>query len=230
MTAEEIVEELVKRGIVLRGDHFRYSSGKHGADYIDKNALLAHSSLSGALVHEMVARRIDREDAPPPDVIVGPAMSGAILAHLVAMEFTSLPGWAFEEPVYAAFVERDPDTGLFKLGRNYDKVVRGRNVLIVEDVINTGGTAMAAALAAMMAGGTVVGVSVIWNRGVESSLALPTPGGEPLKLPVDALVHRPFPSYTEAQCREVGPCARGKPLNLNFGHAAAFLAKDREKA
>jgi orotate phosphoribosyltransferase len=230
MEEDEIVEELLKRGIVLRGDHFRYSSGKHGEDYIDKNALLAHSSLAGALVHEMVVRRLDREDIPRPEVIVGPAMSGAILAHLVAMEFTRLPGWAFDEPVYAAFVEKDEKTGLFKLGRNYDKVVRDRNVLVVEDIINTGATAIAAAHAAMMAGGLVIGVSVIWNRGVESKLALPRPGAAPLTLPVDALIHRPFPAYTEAQCKERGPCARGIPLNLNFGHAAAFLAKDREKA
>lgn len=230
MKEEEIVAELMKRGIVLRGDHFRYTSGKHGDDYIDKNALLAHSALAGALVQELVGRRLDDERAPHPQVVVGPAMSGAILAHLVAHEFSRVADWLRLEPAYAAFVEKDEKSGLFRLGRNYDKVVRGRNVLIVEDVINTGGTALATAHSVMMAGGVVVGVSVIWNRGVEDHLVLRTPGGDPLKLPVAALVHRPFPSYTEAQCKERGPCARGVPLNLNFGHAAAFLAKDREKA
>ena len=230
MKEDEIVEELVKRGIVLRDDHFRYTSGKHGEDYIDKNALLAHSTLSGALVHEMVMRWFDDETSPFPDVIVGPAMSGAILAHLVAHEFSRTPNGFDDEPVYAAFAEKDPENGFFKLGRNYDKVVRGRNVLVVEDVINTGGTAMATAHTVMMAGGTVIGVSVLWNRGVEDHLMLRTPGGGPLKLLVTALVHRPFPSFTEAQCREIGPCSRAVPLNLNFGHGAAFLAKDREKA
>lgn len=224
MKEDEIVEELLKRGIVLRDDHFLYTSGKHGEDYIDKNALLAHSTLSGALVHEMVARWTS-EKAAFPDVVVGPAMSGAILAHLVAHEFSRLSG----KLVYAAFVEKEPN-GIFKLGRNYDKVVRGRNILVIEDVINTGGTAMAAAYTVMMAGGIVIGASVIWNRGEEESLTLPSAGGGLMKLPVSALVHRPFPSFTEAQCRERGPCFRGVPLNLNFGHAAAFLAKDREKA
>jgi|GEM_PF-1479578 len=230
MREEEIIEELVKRGIVLRGDHFRYASGKHGEDYVDKNALLAHTALARALVHALVVRTLEDPRAPFPDVVVGPAMSGAILAHLAAHELGRVPNWTDEEPVYAAFVEKDPETGLFKLGRNYDKVVRGRNVLIVEDVINTGGTAMAAAHATMMAGGVVTGVSVIWNRGAEDHLVLPSGDGHALKLRVTALVHHPFPSFTEAQCREYGPCARDIPLNLNFGHAAAFLAKDREKA
>src|SRR5688500_2475241 len=102
MKEDEIVEELLKRGIVLRDDHFRYSSGKHGEDYIDKNALLAHSTLSGALVHEIVMRWMS-EKAAFPDVVVGPAMSGAILAHLVAHEFSRLSG----KLVYAVFVEKE---------------------------------------------------------------------------------------------------------------------------
>jgi len=230
MKEDEIVEELLRRGIILRDGHFRYSSGKHGEDYIDKNALLAHSTLSRALVHEMVMCWLDDEEAPFPDAVAGPAMSGAILAHLVAHEFNRVPNWTDDETVYAAFVEKDPESGIFKLGRNYDKVVRGRNVLIVEDVINTGGTAMAAAHSVMTAGGVVIGVSVIWNRGKSDKLTLPNAGGGVMELPITALIHRPLPSYTEAQCHERGPCSRGVQLNVNFGHGAAFLAKDRDEA
>lgn len=230
MQEKEIIDELVKRGIVLREGHFRYTSGKHGEDYIDKNALLAHSTLAGALVHELALRWFEVGERPFPDVIVGPAMSGAILAHLMAHELNRVPNWSDDEPVYAAFVEKDPRSGLFKLGRNYDKVVRGRNVLVVEDVVNTGGTAMASAHSVMVAGGVVVGVAVLWNRGADDELTLPNVGGGVMKLPITALVHHPLPAYTESQCRERGPCARGVPLNVNFGHGAAFLAKDREEA
>ena len=230
MQEKEIIDELVKRGIVLRDGHFRYTSGKHGEDYIDKNALLAHSTLAGALVHALAQRWLERSELPFPDVVVGPAMSGAILAHLMAHELGRVPNWSDDETVYAAFVEKDPASGLFKLGRNYDKVVRGRNVLVVEDVVNTGGTAMAAAHTAMVAGGVVIGVAVLWNRGTSDKLTLPNAGGGVMKLPITALVHHPLPSFTEKECAERGPCARGVKLNVNFGHGAAFLAKDREEA
>jgi orotate phosphoribosyltransferase len=235
MNEDEIVKTLEDRGIILHGDvtgtHFRYASGKHGDDYINKNALLANTALAGQFAHEMCMGWMDYSDAFP-HVIVGPAMSGAILAALVAQEFGKVPDFTEDgdDTVYSAFVEKDPATRLFKLGRNYDKVVRGRNVLIVEDVINTGGTAQAAAHATMMAGGTVIGVAVIWNRGTSDKLFLPDAGGGTMSLPINALVHRPFPSFTEAECAERGPCSRGIPLDLNFGHAAAFLAKEREEA
>jgi len=234
MEESEIVEEFQKRGIILRGGHFRYTSGKHGEDYIDKNALLAQTDFTDALVHEMAMRHLEEceeaETAVPPDVIVGPAMSGAILAHLVAHEYARVSEWFRYEPMLAAFAEKHPETGLFRLARNYDKVVRGRNVLVVEDVINTGGTAMATAHSVIMAGGTVVGVSVIWNRGTSDKLTLPGAGGGSIELPVKALVHEPLPCYTEADCRTHGPCSRGDQLNVNFGHGAEFLAKDRHKA
>lgn len=231
MQEEEIVEEFQKRGILLRDGHFRYTSGKHGEDYIDKNALLAHTDLAGSLVHEMALGHLGEDDgALAPDVIIGPAMSGAILAHLVAHEYTRVAHWFLDGPVLAAFVEKDPKSGMFRLARNYDKVVRGRRVLVVEDVINTGGTAMAAAHSVIMAGGTVIGVSVIWNRGASDKLTLPDAGGGVMELPISALVHRPLPSYSEEDCSRYGPCSRGVQLSVNFGHGAEFLAKERRNA
>lgn len=232
MMSDEIIRALKERGIVLsyKETHFCYSSGKHGEDYIDKSALLAHSTLSGRLVQEMVMRWIDDEKSPFPEVIVGPAMSGAILAHLVAHEFNRFATLMGFETTYASFADKDPLTGIFKPGRGYDKVVRGRKVLVVEDVINTGGTVMATAHAAMMAGGVVIGINVIWNRGDDGKLMLPNAGGGVMALPIKALVHHPFPSYTAEECLMRGPCSRGIPLNRDFGHGAEFLAKERKEA
>lgn len=230
MKEEDILEELSKRGLILDDGHFVYPGGKHGTHNVDKDALLTDTKLAGMLVHEMTVSYLDDIKAPWPDVVVGPGSIGAVLAYLVALDLGKFSDCGNDDPVYAAFVERDQESGLFKLCRNYDKVVRGRNVLIVEDVMSGGVTVGAAAHAVMMAGGIVVGASVIYNRGTSSKIVLPGVGGRPLEIPVSSLVHRPHPSYTESECREIGPCSRGEPFSPNFGHGSAFFEKGRPLA
>lgn len=226
MNEEQIVELLQRKGLLLQGGHVLYPNGKHGGDYVDKAMLLSDTELAGKLAHELVMRYTDDLNAPFPDVVVGPGITGAGLAILVASAFNRMPDFDVSETVYAAYVEKDSGSGLFRLGPNYDKLVCGRNVLVVEDVCGDGTTIMSAAHAVMMAGGIVIGAAVIYNRGKTDKLKFPNSGGESIDLGVTSLVHRPHPSYTEAECREVGPCSRGERVNIYFGHAAALLRKD----
>lgn len=229
MTEQQIVDALEERGIILRNGHFIYASRKHGRDYIDKNALLADTKLAGWLAHMIAVRALENERLPWPQVVAGPAMSGAILAQLVAQELRQFMSLAGDEPIYAVYAEKGPgDKEPIKLRRNYDKVVRGRTVLVVEDVVNTGGSALGTAHAVIEAGGIVTGVGVIWNRGEADKLIL-RQDGRTVEMPIAALVHRPFPSLTPERCKLEGPCAEGVPLNNDTGHGANFIELDKPR-
>ncbi len=229
MTEDEIVKELEDRGIVIRNGHFTYTSGKHGREYIDKNTLLADTRLASLMAHMLVMKILGDDKLPWPQVVVGPALSGALFARDVGRELALVPNWSDNEPVYVAYAEKAGDNGPFVLRRNHDKIVRGRTVLVVEDVVNTGGSAIGTAHAVMEAGGIVIAIGVIWNRGEMDKLVLRQPGGKPLEMPLTALVHRPYPSLTPAQCKEYGPCAEGVRMNTDTGHGANFLELDKPR-
>lgn len=224
MKEKEVAHLLEQRGCVLRGSHFVYTSGRHGQEYVDKNVLLADAQLAELLSKEM-AERVALDPDLSPEVIIGAAMSGALLAHHLASKLHAVSA----DDIYAVYTEKD-GLGIHRLGRGFDQIVRDRRVLVVEDVINLGATAKSAAHAAVAAGGTVVGVAVIWNRGKADMLRLPDAGGGELRLPIHALVHRPFPSYSPEECLRDGPCAAGSTPVVDLGHGASFLAKRREQA
>src|SRR5690606_11017507 len=109
--------------------------------------------------------------------------------------------------VLALYAEKADDD--LVLRRGYDRLVAGTRVLVVEDVINTGGSALKAVEAVRTAGGTVTAISVLVNRspGVVTEASF----GAPLL----ALAEFPAEAWEAAECRL---CREGKPINPRIGH------------
>lgn len=104
----------------------------------------------------------------------------------------------------------------FVLKRGYDQVVKNRSVLIVEDVITTGGTVKKVIDAVRMVGGEVLGVAALVNRGGVSAQMLGVPK-------LHSLVNVDFLSYDLEACQEFGPCSQGIPINTDVGKGKQFL-------
>ncbi|QQR52900.1 hypothetical protein IPG36_02185 [bacterium] len=64
------------------------------------------------------------------------------------------------------WAEKSDTDGGFKLTRGFDRLITGKCVLVVKDMLTTGGSLKAVIDAARSAGATVIGGSVIFNRGV----------------------------------------------------------------
>jgi orotate phosphoribosyltransferase len=90
-------------------------------------------------------------------------------------------------------------------------------VLVVEDILTTGGSARQVVEAVQRQGGSVVGVGALCNRGDVSAATLGAPA-------LFALTAVPLTSYAPEECPL---CAAGVPINTRVGKGAAFVAQRR---
>jgi orotate phosphoribosyltransferase len=138
------------------------------------------------------------------EVVCGPAMGGIILAQWT--------GHALGLP--AVYAEKAPGGGMV-LTRGYDAIVRSRQVLVVEDVLNTGGSLADTVRAVATAGGTVAGAVALCNRGGVTAAAV----GVPV---LHSLIEVTLDSWAAEACPL---CERRVPINTDVGKGRAFLEK-----
>jgi len=140
---------LQQAGAVLTG-HFQYASGRHGDTYIEKFRLLEKPRVTEALCKQLA----DHFRPLQPELVVGPTTGGILLAHETAKHLG--------ESVKAFFAERAEDGGRY-LGRGFD-VEPGQSVLVVDDVLTTGGSVRDTLAAVIDAGGRPMGVGLVVDR------------------------------------------------------------------
>lgn len=189
---------LEKFGAVLTNGHFVYTSGKHGSAYINKDALYPHTTVISRLCREL-AKKFSRS---PVEVVVAPVVGGVILSQWVAHHLSRMK----KREVLGVYAEKSADG--FILKRGYDRLVSGKKVLVVEDILNTGGSAKKVVETVRSAGGVVIGVGALVNRGGVIARDL---GGVPK---VFSLVELPLEAWEANECPL---CVRQLPINTEVG-------------
>ena len=170
-------------GAFLRG-HFVYTSGRHGADYLEKFRILEDPRATTTLAG-MIAERFQ---GLAPQLVAGPTTGGIILAYEVARQLG----------VDAVYVERG-EGGSRVLRRGFE-IPPGARVLVVDDVVTTGGSISETISCIKHAGGEVVGIGVLADR---------TAGRVGIDVPFFACLTVDFPSYPPEECPL---CAAGTPV------------------
>lgn len=173
MTDEEVLSEFRACGALLEG-HFKLSSGRHSAHYLQCARVLMNPERAGKLALATV-QKIPREIRNQINVVVSPAMGGIIIGHEI--------GRALGKD--ALFLER-PE-GTFHLRRGF-ALEPGAKVLMVEDVVTTGLSSREAIEAVAREGGQVI---------AEASLVDRSLGEADLGVPLFPLIEISFPSYAE---------------------------------
>lgn len=173
MTEDEVLSEFRNSGALLTG-HFRLSSGRHSAHYLQCARVLMNPERAGRLALAL-AKAIPREIRSAIDVVVSPAMGGIIIGHEM--------GRALGKD--AMFLER-PD-GTFHLRRGFSLEARAK-VLMVEDVVTTGLSSREAIEAVRREGGEVIAETALVDRSGD---------GVDLGVPFFPLVKLSFPTYAE---------------------------------
>lgn len=208
LSQEDIVAIFDPLKVILLKTHVVYTSGHHGESYVNKDAIYPHTQELSRLCFEM-ARRFD-EAGGEADIVAGPTVGGVILSQWVAYFLSQLTG----RDVLSLFSEEDADKNrLFK--RGYDALLPGQRVLLVEDVITTGGSIAKVGAAVKKNGGKVVGISALVNR---SGGKVQTIDG----LAVRALLNIDLKSYTEKECPL---CEKGVAINADVGKGREYLAR-----
>ena len=204
MQPNDALKMLQGLGVIRRYGHYVYASGKHGSAYLNKDALYPHTvetaELCGAIAEKFAKAGVQ--------AVVGPAVGGVILSQWTANHLYYM---TFKE-VLSCYAEKTADGGM-ALSRGYDKLVAGKRVLIVEDVLTTGGSARKVVDAVRAAGGDVVAVAAICNRGGVKSDGV---GGVPLL----ALLDFDLPTWDAEECHL---CKGGVEVDTEFGHGKKFI-------
>jgi orotate phosphoribosyltransferase len=146
MDQERVLDHYRHTGALQEG-HFRLSSGLHSDRYFQSARVLAHPDIAG----ELGAALADQCRRFGPDVVIGPAMGAIIIAHEVAR--------ALKRPAF--FAERVNDR--FTLRRGF-AIEKGQTVLLVEDVLTTGGSILELEGVVTELGGAVVGMACVVDR------------------------------------------------------------------
>ncbi|GHO73145.1 orotate phosphoribosyltransferase [Ktedonobacter sp. SOSP1-85] len=213
MSSDATLMELFEQaGAIITNSHFVYSSGRHSSVYVNKDALYLRPELISSLCERM-GQPYDPEQI---DVVVGPTIGAVILSQWTAYHLTRRKP---SGEILAVFAEKGSDgvDKQFFFGRGYDKFVKGSNVLVVEDILTTGGSARQTIEAVRRYGGNVIGLSVLCNRG---NVGPEQVGG----VPIHALVELPLQTYTAEECPF---CRDGVPINTELGKGRTFLAKQQ---
>src|SRR6478752_9502964 len=157
-TRDELLDMFRKSGALLEG-HFRLSSGLHSNGYMQSALVLQHPDHAAALGRALAdaVRPLD------PHVVLSPALGGLIIGHEVARALG----------VRAIFAERQDNA--LTLRRGFSLAPDDR-VVVIEDVVTTGGSTRETMAVATAAGATVVGAGAIVDRsGGTSTLDVPFP-------------------------------------------------------
>lgn len=155
MTSGEILDLFRARGALLEG-HFRLTSGLHSPGYLQCALVLQFPDLAAGLGEGLASAT----RGLGPNAVLSPALGGIVIGHEVGRGLG----------VRALFAERQ-DGGL-RLRRGFT-LGRDDRVLVVEDVLTTGGSTRETIEVARAAGATVVGAAAIVNRGSAVDLGVP---------------------------------------------------------
>lgn len=170
-------------GAFLSG-HFVYTSGRHGADYLEKFRILEDPKATT----ELAAMIAERFRPVQPELVAGPTTGGIILAYEVARQLG----------VDAVYAERGEPGG--RVLRRGFEIQPHTRVLVVDDVVTTGTSVAETQACVVNAGGVVIGVGVLADR---------TAGRAATDVPFFACLTVDFPSYPPDACPL---CAAGIPV------------------
>lgn len=209
MNSTVILNIFKKTGGYITGSHIVYTSGKHGEAYLNKDAIYPHTKEVSKICKE-VAKRFKDEDI---EIIAAPALGGIILSQWTAYHLSKLSG----KEVLGVYTEKTPDKNQI-FTRGYNELIKGKKVLVVEDITTTGGSVVKVINSVKEAGGKVIGVCVLANRDPDHI------NSQTIGAPFTALSEVRMQAWDEDKCPL---CKKGIPINTTVGKGREYLTKIR---
>jgi len=183
------VEQIYKDANALLEGHFKLSSGNHSQFYL-QSAKVLEDPKNAKVLAEAVADQI-KASGLAVDTVCAPALGGLIAGFALA---TALD----KRSIFAERVD-----GQMTIRRGFE-IKKGEKVIVCEDIITTGGSAMEAAAAIEALGGEIVGFAALANRGFCSRQGSDVTRKSNCKLPDNmpffALEDFTFEMYDPADC------------------------------
>lgn len=182
MNEIEVKKLLIDTGAILEG-HFLLTSGLHSPLYVEKFQVLQYPEYTARLC-KALAKKFSDERV---ELVMGPVTGGILLAHEVGKNLGTR----------AIFTERE--NGKMTLRRGF-VIKPGERVLIVEDIITTGGSVKEVLAVVQEHGGIPVGVGILVDR---------SGGKVDFGIPHQALLQLEVETYQPEECPL---CAKQQPV------------------
>lgn len=183
MTEQEIKQLFIETNAIMEG-HFLLTSGLHSPLYVEKFNVLQHPDYTEKLCRELASRFKDDRI----ETVVGPMTGGILLAHETGKALGTR----------AIFTERENGRMTFRRGFSLSP---GERVLIVEDIVTTGGSVREVIDVVREAGGVPVAVGMLVDRSGGKADFSPVPH--------QALLHLAVEIFTAEDCPL---CQKGVPM------------------
>lgn len=178
------IDDFVEAEALLQG-HFRLSSGLHSDQYLQCARLLMWPERAERAGRELASKLVEFS----PEAIVSPALGGVVIGHEVARALG----------VRAIFAERRD--GAFALRRGFS-IAREERIAVVEDVFTTGGSTREVCETVAAAGGRVVAVGSLVDRGAAA---------DAFSVPARSVLSLPIPAWLPEDCPL---CAKGVAIDM----------------
>jgi orotate phosphoribosyltransferase len=175
----DIASLLQSTGAALEG-HFKLASGRHSGTYIEKFRIMENPEAT-SLLCGMIAEHYRDAGAT---LVAGPAMGGVILAYETAKQLG----------LRNVFAEKDKEGHLY-FDRGF-ALAPGQPVLVVDDVLTTGGSVKQMLSLVQGSGGKVIGVGFLIDR---------TSGAVDFGVPFYACHSMSIDSYAPEDCPALPP-------------------------
>ncbi|OIP55114.1 MAG: orotate phosphoribosyltransferase [Helicobacteraceae bacterium CG2_30_36_10] len=183
------VKKIYMDANALLEGHFKLSSGNHSGFYL-QSAKVLEEPKTAKLLADALAKQI-KESGLEIDTVCAPALGGLIA------------GFALAQALDVRFIFAERVDGVMNIRRGFE-VSKDEKVLMCEDIITTGGSAMEAAAVVESLGGKIVGVAALANRGFckreHSNVLTKSNCKLPQDIPFFALADFTFEMYHPEAC------------------------------
>ena len=183
------VKQIYMDADALLEGHFKLSSGNHSQFYL-QSAKVLEDPKTAKILAEALAAQI-KESGLEIDTVCAPALGGLIA------------GFALATALDVRFIFAERVDGIMNIRRGFE-IAKGERVLMCEDIITTGGSAMEAASVVKELGGKIVGVAALANRGFckreNSNITTKENCKLPQDIPFFALADFTFEMYSPDAC------------------------------
>ena len=204
------VEALFRRSGAFLEGHFELKSGRHSERYLEKFAVLSDPAATSELCGLWAVRHRDDDGRAEVDLVAGPTTGGVILSFETGRQLGV-------RAIFAEEVRADDGASTREFRRGFT-VARGERVLLVDDILTTGGSLVAMIPAIERLGGEIVECAVLVDRsGGRASLTSPETGRV---YPVRSLWQLDVPTFEPGTASCPG-CAAGRPLATPGSSGAA---------